>query len=430
MRTRLMATLGVFALVIAGCQTSTGSSGAPSGGSAGASGNPSAGTILIGVDLPLSGGETPNGQPTLQGVQMAVDEYNAAGGASGYTIALDVRDDAVNGVHNPDQGGTNAQAMVAQEDVVAMIGPFNSNVARVQIPITAPAGLLQCSPANTASDLTKPEFGADELRGDNEPSYVRVATTDDVQGPALAEYLYDTLGIQSVFIIDDTETYGRGLALAFEGKFEELGGTVTGHEGVPNPDGSADYTSILTQAQSGDPEAVFYGGTTTTGAPRVRTTMADVGMGDLVFMGGDGVQDGPGTAEGTFLNLTGEDGANSFSSVAAIHDIPDPEAFGNAYQEAYGEPPGAYSASGYSCAQVILQALDTVAAEATDLVALREAIRAYVVDPQHSFETALGPLSFDENGDTSQHIISFYQTDLTVGEAGEWVFDTQQDFGE
>jgi branched-chain amino acid transport system substrate-binding protein len=256
-----------------------------------------------------------------------------------------------------------------------------------------------------------------------------MATTDDLQGPAMAEYAFTTKGIQSVFIIDDTETYGDGIADTFEAHFEELGGTVTGRQGVPNPDGTADYTSILTAAQADNPEGVFFGGVTTTGAARVRAQMADVGMGDLPYFGGDGLVDGNGETDGSFVNIAGEAAANSFASVAAPHDIPDPDAFNNAYQAEYGASPGPYSAPAYACTQVVLAAIEAAAASATDMASLRSGVRDAVFENTGTeYDTVLGPVSFDENGDTSQHIMSFYGVDLAAEGGGNWVFDSQDDF--
>jgi ABC-type branched-subunit amino acid transport system substrate-binding protein len=87
-------------------------------------------------------------------------------------------------------------ALVANPNVVAVIGPLNSSVAKVQIPLSNAAGLLQCSPANTNEGLTKPEFGALDIRKTNPTkiNYVRVVTTDDNQGPAAARYILEKLG--------------------------------------------------------------------------------------------------------------------------------------------------------------------------------------------------------------------------------------------
>lgn len=413
---RLAAPLAMAAIILAACQ-----------GGGNTSSNPASGggkSVTIGVDLPLSGGEAPNGEPTLKGIQLAVKEANANGGVGGYQVTVSVKDDAVNGVHNPDQGATNVQQLVSDSNVVGMVGPYNSNVGAAEIPVTSAAGLLQCSPANTNPSLTKPDASGKLLRGDNKVSYVRTAATDDFQGPALAVYLHDTLGKKAVFIVDDTETYGKGLADEFEKKFKELGGTVTGRQGVPNSDGSADYTSVLTAAKGQNPDSVMYGGVTTTGGAKLRNQMADVGMGDLPYIGGDGIVDGGAKTDGSFMNLAGENAANSFGSVAAIHDIPDPEGFAKKYKDEYNEDPGAYSAPAYACTQIILKAIAESAAKASDMAALREAVRAYVTDSANTFDTVLGPIKFDENGDTSQKIISMYKADTS---AGDWVFDKQID---
>lgn len=417
---RLAAPLAVAAIILAACQGGGNTASNASGGGK---------SVTIGVDLPLSGGEAPNGEPTVNGVNLAVKEANAKGGVGGYQIKVSIKDDAVNGTHNPDQGATNVQQLVSDETVIGMVGPFNSNVGAAEIPITAPAGLLQCSPANTNPTLTKKDAEGKLLRGDNPVSYVRVAATDDLQGPSLSDYLYTKLQKTTVFIVDDTETYGKGIADTFEARYKELGGTVTGRQGVPNPDGSADYTSILTAAKGANPQAVFYGGVTTTGGAKLRTQMADVGMGDLPFIGGDGIVDGNGSTEGSFVNLAAADAANSFGSVAAIHDIPNAGDFTKKYNDEYKKDPGAYSAPAYACTQIILKALEASASGASDMKDLRSKVRAYVTDTNNKFDTVLGSVSFDENGDSSQKIISYYKVDTTADSGkGDWVFDSQKDF--
>jgi branched-chain amino acid transport system substrate-binding protein len=299
-------------------------------------------------------------------------------------------------------------------------------VAKVQIPISNEAGLLQCSPANTNPDLTKGDAGK-ELRSKNPDkiNYIRVAATDDIQGPAVATYGVKTLGLKKVAIIDDTETYGKGLADAFAKEWETLGGEVVGREGAPK--GTTDYTAILTKFKDAGPEAVFYGGVTATGGGLVRKQMPQSGLGELVYLGGDGIQDGPGSVEGSFINIAGEAAANSFSSVAAIAEYPGKADFNAKYKAEYGEEAGAYSASGYACAQIVLQAIKTAASKGD---VTREAVRVAAVDPNTTFETVLGPVTFDAVGDTSQKIISLYKSDLTAAEGvGDWVFDSQVDYG-
>ena len=432
MQARRIGALAVAAVVVTGACSSAATtapvpaSAAAPAGSAAASGK----TITIGVDLPLSGGEFANGDPTKKGIQLAVDQANASGGVGGYTVVLSIKDDAVNGIHNPQQGATNVQAFVADPSVIGIVGPFNSNVGAAEIPITNQAGLLQCSPANTNPGLTKPQYGALDIRKANPTkiNYIRVATTDDIQGLAGAEFAYKDLGKRRAYVVDDTETYGKGLADVFAASFTKLGGTVVKHDGAPAT--TTDYTPLLTAVQSLNPDVVYFGGVTSTGGGLLRKQMAQVGMGSLAFGGGDGIVDGPGGVQGSFITVAGPAAANSFGTIAATHDIPNASAFSAAYQKAYGAAPGAYSASAYACTQVILQALKNVASTATTPAALREAVRAYAANPSNKFNTQLGTISFDSNGDTSQHIISYYKTDMTAASGkGDWVFVRQQDFG-
>ncbi|HEY6571485.1 MAG TPA: ABC transporter substrate-binding protein, partial [Candidatus Limnocylindrales bacterium] len=133
-------------------------------------------TLKLGVTLPLSGGAAADGQPTLKGAQLAVDEINAKGGVGGYKIQLFPLDHAVNGKYNEQQGAQDMQTFIADPAVIGVVGPYNSAVAKVQIPIGNKAGLLQCSPANTNETLTKPEFGALDFRKDfpDRINYIRV----------------------------------------------------------------------------------------------------------------------------------------------------------------------------------------------------------------------------------------------------------------
>ena len=156
--------------------------------------------------------------------------------------------------------------------------------------------------------------------------------------------------------------------------------------------------------------------------------MPQVGLGDIPYLGGDGIQDGPGTTDGSFINIAGEAAANSFSSVAAIAEYPGQADFAAKYKAEYNEEPGAYSASGYACAQIVLKAIATAASKGD---VTREAVRAAGTDTATTFETVLGPVQFDAVGDTNQKIISLYKVDLTAADGkGDWVFDSQVNYGE
>ncbi len=404
--TRLGAAIAVASLVVAAC-------GGASGGDK---------VIKVGISLPLSGSSLASAGPALEGAQLAIKEFTL----KGYKVEAFVLDHSVNGVHDPQQGAKDMTTLVSDPAVMAVVGPFNSSVAKVQIPVSNEAGLLQCSPANTNPDLTKGDPGK-QLRAKfpDRINYVRVATTDDIQGPAVAQFGVQKLGLKKVAIVDDTETYGKGLADAFEAEWKKLGGEVVGREGAPK--GTTDYLPILTKFKEGNPDAVFYGGVTATGGGLVRKQMPQAGLGDLAYMGGDGIQDGRGDTAGSFINIAGDAAPNSFSSVAAIAEYPGQADFAKKYEAEWGKAPGAYSASGYACAQVVLKAIETAAAKGD---VTRENTRAAGVDPATTFETVLGPITFDAVGDTSQKIISLYKVDMTAGDGtGDWVFEVQVDYG-
>ena len=425
MKPKPIALLAVAALVASACSSAastptaapTASAMASEAASATAAASQPGATVnvTLGVDLPLSGAETPNGQPTLNGVQLAVDENPVPG----YNVTIEAKDDALNGVHDPQTGATNIGQLVNDSSVFAVVGPFNSNVAQAEIPVSNAAGLIQCSPANTNPGLTKGDSGK-QLRATNPDkiAYVRVATTDDIQGQAGADIAYNVVGAKTAYVVDDTETYGKGLADQFVATFTALGGTVVARDGV-GQSGQSDYTAVLTAAKAKNPQFVYFGGVTATGGGLLRKQMIQVGMGDIPFGGGDGISDGSAATASSFLNVAGDQGdLNTYMTVAAVHDIPDAAKFASDYQAKYGTEPGAYSASGYACAQIFLQALKAVGND-------REAVRACVTNASSSFDTVLGKITFDANGDTSQHIISDYKFDPTTK---DWKFFEQVDF--
>jgi branched-chain amino acid transport system substrate-binding protein len=447
---KVSALAAVSILAFAACSSSTGSAAPTSGASAGAStaagasaaasvAAPTKGELKVGVTLPLSGGAAADGQPTLKGAQLAVDQANAAGGVGGYSIKLVPLDHAVNGKYNEQQGAQDMQNFVADDAVVGVVGPYNSAVAKVQIPISNDAGLLQCSPANTNFSLTIPEFGALDYRKNfpDRINYVRVAANDTIQGPAMAVYDFNTLNLRNLLIVDDVTTFGKGVADTFQKKFEELGGKVVLRQGAPAD--TTDFNGIISSQAltASPPDGVYYGGVVTSGAGLFLKQLRQAGL-TIPFTGPDGINNGTGKDKGSLIQIAGVDASkNSFSTVAAIGDFPGKADFDAAYKAAFGKDadfnsPGTYSGPAHACATVILKSLEETlkATPDADKKAIREGVRAYASDTSHKFETVLGTESFDKNGDTTQPYISFYATDPAgAGGAGEWVFKEQQAFG-
>lgn len=426
--------LGVLAfgamLVAAACNTGGGATATPGAATEGPTQAPAdKGTVKIAIELPLQGSELAASQPIVNGIKLAVKL--AGGTAGGYKVEIPdsmIFDDALNGAHDAQTGARNMQAIVSDPDVIAAIGPLNSSVAKAQIPISNEAGLLQCSPANTNEGLTKPEFGALDIRKAHPDviNYVRVVTTDDKQGPAAAKYLYQVVGAKSVYIIDDTETFGAGIANNFEKEFLRDGGTVVRHDGAPKT--TTDYSALMTAAKALNPEAIYFGGVTSTGGARILKAAVQAGLGDIPYVGSDGINDGSAASTDSFLNLAGDDAKNSYATLAAIGDFPGKADFDAKYNAEYGTDPGSYSGTGFACAQIVLDALNRAGAtNPADMAALREAVRAAAVDPSVKYTTALGEMSFDANGDTSQLIISIYAYDAATK---DWAYKTQIDYAQ
>jgi ABC-type branched-subunit amino acid transport system substrate-binding protein len=156
--------------------------------------------------------------------------------------------------------------------------------------------------------------------------------------------------------------------------------------------------------------------------------MAAAGKASIPFVSWDGIQDGSGTDKGSFLQIAGPAASGSYFSHASI---PLPKAdFVERYRARYGSEPDEYAEAGFACAQVIIDALRSVAATGPTAEGLREAVRAYAVDPAHRYSTVLGTLGFDANGDSLQQFVTFYRVDPSAADGhGDWVIAKQQDYG-
>jgi branched-chain amino acid transport system substrate-binding protein len=353
--------------------------------------------IKIGVDLPLSGADASDGIPIRNGIVLAVEQANRRGVAGGFRFAVDDLDDAEQGKHDPALGAQNTKSFVSDDSVLAMLGPFNSNVAQAEIPITNDAGLAQISPATTNTGLTKGDAAA-KLRSSHPGvnAFFRVCATDDRQGLALAVAARKT-GVKRAFVIDDDETYGKGLADVFAAQFVRLGGTVLGREHLTA--GQTDFKALLTKARALGPDVLFFGGTTSTGGALVRKQMADAGLGALPFFGGDGISDA------AFISTAGPAADGTYFTVAATAGDP---SFDLAYRHRWDVPVGAYSANGYAAAQVAIGAIEHAIVAGGDKLPSREAVRKDVAQTK-DLATPVGKIGFDAAGDTTNPVLTLYK---------------------
>ncbi|TME01540.1 MAG: branched-chain amino acid ABC transporter substrate-binding protein [Chloroflexi bacterium] len=393
-------------------------------------------TIKIATDLPTSGKDESSGKPAEDGANLAVMQANQKHTIPGYTLAFVPKDDVgPSGLHDPTVGAANVTALISDALVAGIVGPFNSSVAKAEMPIANQAPIAQISPANTNPCLTKDTDASGcsgknnllpTLRPTNKVNYFRIATTDDHQGPAGADYLYKQ-NVKKVYVIDDAETYGIGIANAFVGEWQKIGGTVLGHSSEPGT--TTSYVSLLTQIATKHPDGIYFGGLDSTGGILIRQQMKQVpGLQNLPFSGGDGIVT-PSFA--TTIQPLG--GPSSYGTVAVVDTSKNPNAatFNQQYKAAFTDPENVYSAAAYDCANILIQAVKKALANGAHTpasssdtaggVAFRTAVIAAVQGIQYDGIT--GHQSFDTNGDTNLKIISIYKLGLNTSSKPDWLYE-------
>src|SRR5262249_49157533 len=152
------------------------------------------------------------------GTQIAIDDANKNHTVPGVTFKLQALDDKA----QPATGQQNATTLVANANVLGVVGPLNSGVALSMQQVFASANLVEISPSNTNPALTQGPDWATGTKTRTYKTYFRTATTDALQGAFAADYAYKSLGKKKVFVVDDQQAYGKGLANIFKESFQKL----------------------------------------------------------------------------------------------------------------------------------------------------------------------------------------------------------------
>ena len=358
--------------------------------------------VKIGLDLPLSGIDGASSLPARNAVILAVEEANRRGLPGGARVELDDLDDAVQGKHDPAQGAQNLRTFASDDAVVAVIGPMNSNVAEAEIPISNAAGLAQISMGATAVALTEGP-AALRLRPEHpeSPAFFRVCASDDRQGAAVAAFARER-GLRRAFVIDDNESYGKGLADVFASEFPRRGGTIVGREHLTPY--ALDYKPLLTKVAAIRPDAVFFGGIVSTGGAILRKQMGDVGLGRIPYLGGDGL------SNPDYLPLAGAEADGTYFTLIApdVERLPSARGFVAAYRARFHAPPGTYSAGAYVAAIVELAAIRGALAGAPGRLPERADVLGRVARTNLAV-TPVGPVAFDTGGDLRNPVVSLYE---------------------
>jgi len=379
----------VASIALAGCGTRGDDDGGDSG--SGSSGDKVA---KIGVIAPLSGDLAALGKGIEHSVDLAIKQANEAKTIPGWTLELQAEDDQA----TPDVGKNAATKLVADKDVVGVVGTLNSSVAQSVQPVLAAANITQVSPANTGTSLTK---GADFATAPKRtyPTYFRTCTNDAIQGPFAARYLFEKAGIKEVATVHDKKAYGQGLVDAFSQEFTKLGGKIVAAETI-NPDDDK-YDAVISKIKPSAPKAVYYGGEFPQAGP-FSQQMKAAGL-NVPLMGGDGIK------SDKYFALAGTTGEGDLSTAigAPTETLASAKSFVDAYTAAkYAEPYEAYGAYSYDAANAIIQALKVSLASADSAEAARQA----TVDAMKnvSFDGVTGKVAFDEFGDTTSKVLTAY----------------------
>ncbi|MFD7473613.1 branched-chain amino acid ABC transporter substrate-binding protein [Streptomyces sp. NPDC059837] len=357
--------------------------------------------IIIGVDAPLTGQNSATGLGIQGGVQIAVDDANKNNTVPGVTFKVQALDDKA----IPASGQQNATALVNNDKVLGVVGPLNSGVATQMQQVFATANLVEISPSNTAPELTQ---GKNWQTAKSRPfkTYFRTATTDALQGGFAAEYASTTLKKKNVFVVDDKQTYGAGLAKLFKAGFTKNGGKVAGEDHVNT--GDTDFSALVTKIKNSKADLVYYGGQYDE-SEKLTKQLKDGGV-KVPLFGGDGmfsdtyIQTAGKTSEGDLATSVGQ----------PVDSLPSAADFIKKYKASglKGDY-GTYGGYSYDAATAIIKAIANVVKDGK----VPDGARAKIVDEvqKTKFEGIAGPVSFDEFGDTTNKQLTVYQV-----VAGKW----------
>ncbi len=405
MKKTLVVLLVVAGVLLAAC----GSGGAPATQAPAAGGQPTqapaaagGGTLKIVSSLPLTGASLTQTDTIVKSIQLKLKQIGNAVCDGKYKLVYESKDDAsaALGKWDPAVETENANKAAADAAVVAYIGTFNSGAAKLSIPILNKASVAMVSPANTYAGLTKPGKGEkgepDVYYPSGKRNYSRVVAADDIQGAVAANWA-KSLGVNSVYILDDGELYGKGVADVFNQTAQKIGMKVLGQESIDPK--AADYKALMTKIAALNPEMIYVGMVVDNNAAQLLKDKVGA-MGDntkVKFMGPDGIQ------TQAFIDGAGKDVAEgAYATVGGVPNDKLPEAgqkYLKEYETEYGKTNEPYAVYGYEAISVVINALENICKDGKN-PADRETVRQYVMGTK-DFNGVLGTWSFDANGDTS-----------------------------
>ncbi|MDH3444822.1 MAG: branched-chain amino acid ABC transporter substrate-binding protein, partial [Deltaproteobacteria bacterium] len=333
------------------------------------------GKIKVAVQAPLSGEQAALGEHIKLGAQLAVEEATKAFKALGYELILVPYDDQA----KPEVGVANARNLVADPEVLLLVGHFNSGVALPASEVYKDAMLAMVSPANTATEITDRGF----------PNVNRVCGRDDVQGPVGARFAAQELKAKSVYIIHDKTLYGQGVADNFRSEAEKLGLKVLGYEGTEE---RANFAPMIIPMKAKKPDLVYFGGIYHQGGLLLKQ-MREKGV-KAIFMGPDGLD------SSEMVKITGPHVVGSYYTTVAgpPQAYPESATFAKKFKQRFGKEVESFAMYGYDAAQVGIKAIEQTLQTNGGKKPSRAEISAAVRNIK-GFRGVTGTIAFDEKGD-------------------------------
>ena len=336
--------------------------------------------VKIGHVAPLTGPIAHLGKDNENGARLALEEINKAGltiDGKKVVLTLVPEDDA----EDPKTATQVAQKLVDAK-VVGVVGHLNSGTSIPASRIYSDAGITQVSPSATNPDYTKQGF----------KTTYRLVATDAQQGPALANYVANTLKAKTVAIIDDSTQYGKGLADEFEKTVKAAGIKVVTREASNNK--ATDFKAILTKIKGSKPDVIMYGGMDATGGPLTKQA-AELGIKAKV-VGGDGM------CTEKLAELAGEAVVNVTCSEAgmALSKMAQGADFQKRYKERFNADVQIYAPFTYDAVYVLVDSMKR--SNSTDPARILAAM------PDTKMQGLVGNIAFDNKGDMKEGVITLY----------------------
>lgn len=354
----------------------------------------SKGTIKIATQSPLSGGQSEPGIAIRNGVELAIKQLSKPINDLGFDVQLSPYDDQA----DPNVGPVNAQKIVSDPQVLAVIGHYNSGVARPSSVIYNDNNLVMISPANTAVDITDRGL----------PTVNRVCGRDDAQGAAGAAYAINTLKVKSVYIINDKTVYGAGVAKYFKQAIQAAGVQVLGDEGTTE---TSNFDAIITPILSLKPDLVYFSGIYNQGAVFFKQAH-DKGV-TAQFMGPDGFD----ASDTVKIGGDAVVGMVYTSTAAPASLSPDSKQFRADYKAAYGNDAPAYAPEAYVATSIALKAIEKAINDNGGNMPDRKTVAADV-RATANFKSILGTITFDAHGDPQ--LATYYVFKVSSTDPAQW----------